>query len=160
MSDQYDHLSRQTFTLLVILTGSGTFSGPHFHTLHFKRTSIFFQVFTSMSLLVRLACSNYYGVIFKILTGQKRDVSQLKFLWPVNTTGNGPYIYIYFFVFICFIIASYFHPFSLVFSSLLKMKVLFWNFSPNYRKISRTKEWLSWATHWKIMKHYLVYYNV
>ena len=131
MSDQYDHLSRQTFTLLVILTGSGTFSGPHFHTLHFKRTSIFFQVFTSMSLLVRLACSNYYGVIFKILTGQKRDVSQLKFLWPVNTTGNGPYIYIYFFVFICFIIASYFHPFSLVFSSLLKMKVLFWNFSPN-----------------------------
>ena len=43
-----------------------------------------------MSLLVRLACSNYYGVIFKILTGQKRDVSQLKFLWPVNTTGNGP----------------------------------------------------------------------
>ena len=90
MSDQYDHLSTQTFTLLVILTRSGTFSGPHFHTLHFKRTSIFFQVFTSMSLLVRLACSNYYGVIFKILTGQKRDVSQLKFLWPVNTTGNGP----------------------------------------------------------------------
>ena len=90
MSDQDDHLSRQTFTLLVILTGSATFSGPHFHTLHFKRTSIFFQLFTSMSLLVRLACLNYYGVIFKILTGQKRDVTQLKFLWPVNMTGNSP----------------------------------------------------------------------
>ena len=43
-----------------------------------------------MSLLVRLACSNYYGVIFKILTGQKRDLTELKFLWPVNTTGNSP----------------------------------------------------------------------
>ena len=43
-----------------------------------------------MSLLVRLACSYYYGVIFKILTGQKRDLTELKFLWPVNTTGNSP----------------------------------------------------------------------
>ena len=158
----------QTFTLLVILTRSATFSGPHFHTLHFNRTSIFFQLFTSMSLLVRLACSYYYGVIFKILTGQKRDLTELKFLWPVNTTGNSPKFIlsptsellitsnIYFFVFICFIIASYFHPISLVFSSLLKMKVLFWNFSSNYRKISRTKEWLSWGTDWKIMKHYFI----
>ena len=43
-----------------------------------------------MSLLVRLVRSNYYGVIFKILTGQKRDVTELKFLWPVNMTGNSP----------------------------------------------------------------------
>ena len=41
-----------------------------------------------MSLLVRLVRSNYYGVIFKILTGQKRDVTELKFLWPDNMTGN------------------------------------------------------------------------
>ena len=88
MSDQDNHLPRQTFALLVILTRSAMFSGPHFHTLHFKRTSIFFQ--SGMSLIVRLACSNYYGVIFKILTGQKRDVTQLKFLWPVNMTGNSP----------------------------------------------------------------------
>ena len=42
-----------------------------------------------MFLLVRLVRASYYCVI-NILTGQKRDVTSLKFLWPVNTTGNSP----------------------------------------------------------------------
>ena len=151
MSDQDDHLSTKLSLCWSFWPDQPHLAAHIFTHYNFNRTSIFFQLFTSMSLLVRLACSYYYGVIFKILTGQKRDLTELKFLWPVNTTGNSPKFIlsptsellitsnIYFFVFICFIIASYFHPISLVFSSLLKMKVLFWNFSSNYRKFQGQK---------------------
>ena len=30
--------------------------------------------------------------IFNILTGQKQDMTKLKFVWPVNMTGNCPKI--------------------------------------------------------------------
>lgn len=43
-----------------------------------------------MILLVRLVRSGSYIVIFNILTGQKRHMTEMKFLWPVNTTGNSP----------------------------------------------------------------------
>ena len=36
------------------------------------------------------ARSSCYWVIFNILTSQTRDVTELKFLWPVNTTRNSP----------------------------------------------------------------------
>ena len=41
-----------------------------------------------MILLVKLVRSGSYIVIFNILTGQKRHMTEMKFLWPVNTTGN------------------------------------------------------------------------
>ena len=43
-----------------------------------------------MILLVWLVRSSYYSVIFNILTGQQRHMTEVKFLWPVNTTGNSP----------------------------------------------------------------------
>lgn len=61
MSSQDDHLSRQTFGLLVIWTRH-----------------------------VEVVC---YRVIFNILTSQTRDVTEFKFLWPVNTTHNSPKSY-------------------------------------------------------------------
>ena len=44
--------------------------------------------FCFMFLLVRLVHSIYYWTIFNILTSQKEDVNELKFLWLVNTTDN------------------------------------------------------------------------
>lgn len=46
-----------------------------------------------MILLVRLVRSGSYIVIFNILTGQKRHMTEMKFLWTVNTTGNSPNLY-------------------------------------------------------------------
>jgi len=43
-----------------------------------------------MFFLVRLVRSSYYRVMFNILTGQKRDVIELKLLWPVNMIDNNP----------------------------------------------------------------------
>ena len=43
-----------------------------------------------MFLLVRLVHSIYCWTIFNILTSQKENVTELKFLWLVNTTGNSP----------------------------------------------------------------------
>ena len=45
--------------------------------------------------VTRLVSSRYYRAIFNILTSQKRDEFELRFVWsvnrsPVNTTGNGP----------------------------------------------------------------------
>ena len=49
-------------------------------------TRIFFHF---MFFLVRLVRSSY-RVMFNILTGQKRDVIELKLLWPVNMIDNNP----------------------------------------------------------------------
>lgn len=56
-----------------------------FTPLRFKRASIYFPF---MFLLVRLVRSSHYRVIFNILTGSKKDMSELELLWPVNLTGN------------------------------------------------------------------------
>ena len=90
ISGQTKHLSRQTFGLSIILTGhikKWLEKKNTFTPLCFKRTSIFFLF---MFLLAGLVCSSYYPVIFKILSGQKRDETTLKFLWPVNMTSNSP----------------------------------------------------------------------
>ena len=84
------HLSGQTFGLLVILTRhvKKRLEKKYIFTpSHFKRTSIFLLL---MFLFVGLVHSSYYPFIYNILSGQKRDVTQLKFLWPVNMTGNSP----------------------------------------------------------------------
>ena len=39
--------------------------------------------------LIRPTLLNFF---LSILTGQKRDVTELKLLWPVNMTGDGPKI--------------------------------------------------------------------
>ena len=41
-----------------------------------------------MFLLVYLVWSSYHHVIFNILTGQIKDVTELKLPWPVNMTSN------------------------------------------------------------------------
>ena len=46
-------------------------------------------------LVTRLVSSRYYRAIFNILTGEKRDEFELRFVWSVNrslvnTTGNSP----------------------------------------------------------------------
>ena len=51
--------------------------------LRFKRTRIFFHFMFLLVRLIRLSC---YRVIFHILTSQEKEVTELKFLWPVNTT--------------------------------------------------------------------------
>lgn len=56
-----------------------------FTPLRFKRANIYFPF---MFLLVRPVGSSHYRVIFNILTGQKKDMTELKFLWPVNLTGK------------------------------------------------------------------------
>jgi len=84
------HLSGQTFGLPFILTGhvKKRLEKKYIFTpLHFKRTSIFLLL---MFLFVGLVRSSYYPFIFNVLSGQKRDMTQLKFLWPVNMTGNSP----------------------------------------------------------------------
>ena len=88
ISGQNIHLSRQTVSLPVIFTGHVKKRQQKkyiFLPLRFKRTSIFLLF---MFLLVGLVRSSCYPVIFNILSGQKRDETKLKFLWPVNMTGN------------------------------------------------------------------------
>ena len=94
MSGQDDYLSGQTFGLLVILT-------KHFNkrpgkkniftdtSLRFKRPTFLFLLYF---LSVTLVHSSYYCVITSIyiLTGEKRDVTELKFLSWVNMTDNNP----------------------------------------------------------------------
>ena len=111
MSGQDDNLSGQNFGLAVILTGhvhsfqingykitqrplpvemqianiSDTFSDQNFYTSH--------ALFSNKFLSVRgdsFASLGYYFKIniFNILTGQKRDMTELKFVWPVNLPGN------------------------------------------------------------------------
>ena len=94
MSGQDDYLSGQTFGLLVILT-------KHFNkrpgkkniftdtSLRFKRPTFLFLLYF---LSVTLVHSSYYCVITSIyiLTGQKRDVTELRFLSRVNMIGNNP----------------------------------------------------------------------
>ena len=53
--------------------------------LRFKGTSIFFHFMFLLVRLIRLSC---YRVIFHILTSQKKEVTELKFVWPDNTTRN------------------------------------------------------------------------
>ena len=61
----------------------------HFHTITLQEYKHLF-FFDFMFLLVMLIRLSYYYVIFYILTGQKRDVTELKFLWLVNMTFNSP----------------------------------------------------------------------
>ena len=56
-----------------------------FTPLRFNRENIYFPF---IFLLIKLLRSSHYRVIFDILTGQKKDMTELKFLWPVNLTGN------------------------------------------------------------------------
>ena len=56
-----------------------------FKPFRFNRASIYFLF---MFLRVWLLRSSHYRVIFNILTGQKKDMTELKFLRPVNLTGN------------------------------------------------------------------------
>ena len=93
MSGQDDYLSGQTFGLLVILTkhfnkrpGKKHF---HWHLITFQEANLPFLLYF---LSVTLVHSSYYCVITSIyiLTGQKRDVTELKFLSRVNMTGNNP----------------------------------------------------------------------
>ena len=44
--------------------------------------------FLLMFVLVRLVRSTYYCLVYKILTGQKKGLTELKFLWSVNMIGN------------------------------------------------------------------------
>ena len=53
--------------------------------LRFKGTSIFFHFIFLLVRLIRLSC---YRVTFHILTSQEKEVTELKFLWPDNTTRN------------------------------------------------------------------------
>ena len=55
--------------------------------------SSFFIVY--FLLVSRLVSSRYYRAIFNIITGQKRDEFEVRFVWSVNrslvnTTGNSP----------------------------------------------------------------------
>ena len=61
----------------------------HFHTITLQEYKHLF-FFDFMFLLVMLIRLSYYYVIFYILTGQKRDVTVLKFLWLVNMPFNSP----------------------------------------------------------------------
>ena len=93
MSGQDDYLSGQTFGLLVILTkhfnkrpGKKTFSlTPHY----VSRGNLPFLLYF---LSVTLVDSSYYRVFTSIyiLTGQKRDVTELRFLSRVNMISNNP----------------------------------------------------------------------
>ena len=76
-------LPRWPFCMPVILTWHlGKWQEKYIFTpLRFKRTSIYFPF---MFLLVRLVRSSHYRVILNILTGQKKDMTELKFLWSVN----------------------------------------------------------------------------
>ena len=80
-------MSGRTIGLLVILTGHNDISKrlakKHFHSITFQEGKYLFSLF----LFFR---SSYYRVIFNVLIGQKRDVTELKFIWPVNPTGNIP----------------------------------------------------------------------
>ena len=60
----------------------------HFHAITLQEYKRLFFYF--MFLLVMLVRLSYYFVIFYILTGQKRDVTELKFLWLVNMTFKSP----------------------------------------------------------------------
>ena len=93
MSGQDDYLSGENFGLLVILTkhfnkrpGKKHF---HWHLITFQEANLPFLLYF---LSVTLVHSSYYYVITSIyiLTGQKRDVTELKFLSRVNMTGNNP----------------------------------------------------------------------
>ena len=60
----------------------------HFHAITLQEYKRLFFYF--MFLFVMLVRLSYYFVIFYILTGQKRDVTELKFLWLVNMTFKSP----------------------------------------------------------------------
>ena len=52
----------------------------------------FFQILYCFSLF-RLVHSSYYLAIFNILTGQKRDMTELKILWWINMNQQQLQIY-------------------------------------------------------------------
>ena len=83
MYDQLDHLSGQTFGLPVILRKKNI---SHHYV---SRRQTFFHFLVLLAMLVRSSHCND-RVIVDILTGQKRYMTLLKILWPVNTTGNKP----------------------------------------------------------------------
>ena len=53
----------------------------------FKRSS---NDWKKQIISVGLIRSTLFNFFVNILTGQKRDVTKLKLLWPVNMTGHGP----------------------------------------------------------------------
>ena len=57
----------------------------YFYTARFQEDKHLFHL---MFVLFRLVRSTYYCLIYKILTGQKKGMTELKFLWPVNMIGN------------------------------------------------------------------------
>ena len=83
MSSQDGHLSEQTFGLLVILTGH--INKPPEKNIH----SIMFLRDKHPFLLYLLACWGRIFMLlsrfFNIMTGQKRDVTEITLLWWVSS---------------------------------------------------------------------------
>ena len=68
---------------------SDTFSDQNFYTSHVLFSNKFLSVRADLFALI----GYYFKInIFDILTGQKRDMTKLKFVWPVNMTSNYPKI--------------------------------------------------------------------
>ena len=85
MSSQDGHLSEQTFGLLVILTGH--INKPPEKKIYIH--SIMFQRDKHPFLLYLLACWGRIFMLlsrfFNIMTGQKRDVTEITLLWWVSS---------------------------------------------------------------------------
>lgn len=95
MSSQDDYLSGQTFTLPVIWTKyfnkqPGKEEHFHWHPITFQGDNLLFldyflACYSSTFKLLNCVITGIY-----ILTGQQRDMTELKFLLQVNMTGNNP----------------------------------------------------------------------
>ena len=88
MSGQDDQLSGQKFDFPVILTGHEISDREKKIFLHCRVSRGQASFFLLMFVLVRLVRSTYYCLVYKILTGQKKGLTELKFLWSVNMIGN------------------------------------------------------------------------
>ena len=97
LSDKDVHLSGQTFAL------PGHFDRTRKQATRKKNAFSHYYVSRGQSsffivyflLVSRLVSSRYYRAIFNIITGQKRDEFEVRFIWSVNrslvnTTGNSP----------------------------------------------------------------------
>ena len=53
----------------------------------------FLSIWSNIFVLIGYRVGYYLKInIFNILTGQKQDMTELKFVWPVNMTGYCPKI--------------------------------------------------------------------
>ena len=68
---------------------SDTFSDQNFYKSHVLFSNKFLSVRGDISALI---CYYFKINIFNILAGQKQDMTELKFVWQVNMTGNCPKI--------------------------------------------------------------------